>query len=98
MASESQVADAIGTAPRARSDVIDLERTICLATVSTPILVLEQQVGPHFPSSKLPLLVLDALDLRVLKQLGVEAHPLDLDAPHSDPSPTPPRPRDDVAP
>src|SRR5260370_29828082 len=97
MASESQVADGIGTAPRARSDVIDLERTICLATVSTPIRVLEQQIGPHLPSSKLAVLVLDAVDLRVLKQLGVEAHPLDLDAADGDPSAIAPGPGEDVA-
>jgi len=77
--------------------VIDLERHSRLATVRTPVLVLEQQVGPHLPSGKLPVLVLATRNLRVLKQLGVEADPLDLDASDGDPAAIAPGPGEDVA-
>src|SRR5207244_1066461 len=97
VASQRQVADAIGTAPRARSDVIDLERNLRLAAVRTPVRVLEQQVGPHLPTGKLPVLVLDALDLGVLKQLGVEADLLDLDAADGDQAAIALGPGEDIA-
>ena len=77
MTSQRQVADAIGSAPRAGSDVINLEGHLRLATVRTPILVFVQQVGAYLPSGKLPVLVLNARDLRVVKELGVEADPLE---------------------
>src|SRR2546422_10095518 len=57
MTRERQVADAMGTPPRARLDVIDLKSNSGLATVRTAIRVLEQQVGPHLPPGKLPVLV-----------------------------------------
>src|SRR5260370_317080 len=97
MASQRQVADAIGTAPRAGSDVIDLGRHLRLATVRTAIVVFVQQVGPYLPPGKLPVLVLDARDLRVLKQLGVEADLLDVDADDGEPSAIAPGPGEDVA-
>src|SRR5205085_6140870 len=84
MTSQRQIADAIGPAPRARLDVIDLERDLRLPAVGTAIRVLVQQVSPHLPAGQPPVLVLDALDLWVLKQLGVEADLLDLDAAEGD--------------
>src|SRR6266496_4516123 len=42
MTGERQIAEAMGTAPRARVDVIDLKRNIGLATVRAAIRVLEQ--------------------------------------------------------
>src|SRR6266702_4824357 len=97
VAGKRQIADAMGTAPRVRSDVIDLERNLRLAAVRAPVRVLEQQVGSHLPSSQLPVLVLDARDLRVLKQLGVEADLLDLDAADGGKASIAPGPGEDVA-
>jgi hypothetical protein len=78
MTGQRQVRDPVGAAPAPGLDVINLKRDMGLPTIGASILILAEQVGAHFPSGKLAVLVVYAGDLRVLKQLGVEAHALDL--------------------
>src|SRR5579883_575182 len=80
-----QIADAIGTPARTGDHMINLEGHLASPTIHAPILVFEEQIGSYLPSCKCSLLVLHPADLRVLEQLGVETHPLNLDATHGDP-------------
>jgi hypothetical protein len=97
MTGQRQVGDPPGAAPAPRPDVIKLKRHLGLATVGAAVRVLDEQVGTHFPSGKLTVLVLHALDFRVLQQLRVEAHALDLQTANRRPADEPVRPGDDVS-
>ena len=55
---ERQVADAARAIPAARSQVIQLKWPVLLPTIDAAIFVLEEQVGPDFPSRKRSLLIL----------------------------------------
>ena len=78
MTGQRQVRDPVGAAPAPGLHVINLKRDIGLATIGTSVRILDEQVGTYFPSGKLAVLILHSVDFRVLKQLRVEAHTLDL--------------------
>ena len=97
MTSQCQVRDPVGAAPAPGLNVINLKGKIGLPTIGASVLILDEQVGTHFPSGKLTVLILHSVDLRVLKQLRVEAHALDLQTGDRRPAGEPVCPSDDVA-
>jgi hypothetical protein len=60
--------------------VVKLKRDIGAVAVGAVPLPFFEQVGADFPTDQLPSLVVDAGELWILQQLGVEFDPLDLDA------------------
>src|SRR5258708_18207133 len=77
---QRQIRDAVGPAPAAGSDVVYFKWRLHLPTIGAPVLILEKQIGSRLPPGQFAVLVVHPLDFRVLEQVRVEAHPLDLDA------------------
>ncbi len=75
---EHQIRQAVGAPSASRQEMVDLQGAIRLTTIDALIRVLEEQVRSGFPTCQFAPLILHARDFRVLKQLRVEAHLLDL--------------------
>jgi len=93
---QRQIRDTVGPATAAGPDMVYFKGRLPLPTIGASVLILEQQIGSHLPPGQFAVLVFHPLDFRVLEQVRVEAHLLDLDAADGRPASEAIGPRDEV--
>src|SRR3989441_3565826 len=78
---EHQVTHALAAPTALGPEVIQLEGSVPLSTIGTPIVEFLEQICPDLPSGQGPPLVVEPGDFRVLHQLRIKFDPFHLDPP-----------------